>query len=467
MEITYIGWVAIPLGFILLLTRPDFLYKLMIFFIPFSATAIINVGSVGSGSGVPITMFFGSLYLFYKFTHICVTRNIKIPKIQTFSIKLIWIFGVVATLSSLIMPIIIDGHLLIASPTLSSNEVYPLTFSMTNFTQVLYLIYAIGLTTVVAKRNSQPVHFKATLRIYLLSAFFITAWGWLQVICYYTDIPYPDVIFNNSITMSAQGYGAEFGDLGIKRVSSAAVEPAVLAQYLMTVIPIVLFSVNHNEPILNSSKADKMILLATMSLLLITTSTTAYVGLVGMFIITNIASLVLGRLSLKWLFLNVVIIILISILYVKIPWMSKFIDAMFFTKSESYSGLERWNTIVNAWSYFLKYPILGIGLGSATSHDLVIKLLSNTGIVGLMSFGAIILHILYRLYNCMCINRHKLQKWGSWTGGTTVALLSYLFATMLTGFSIVFGHFWFVLGMAIAITSIIPQAIRQDGAEGE
>jgi glucan phosphoethanolaminetransferase (alkaline phosphatase superfamily) len=280
MEITYIGWVAIPLGFVLLLTRPDFLYNLMIFFIPFSATAIINVGSVGSGSGVPITMFFGSLYLFYKFTHICVTRKIKLPRIQTLSIQLIWIFGVAATVSSLLMPIIIDGQMLIASPTLSSNEVYPLTFSMTNLTQVIYLIYAICLTTVVAKRNLEPIQFKATLKIYLLSAFFVTAWGWLQVVCYYTDIPYPDIIFNNSITMSAQGYTAEFGELGLKRVSSVAVEPAVLAQYLMTVIPIVLFSVNHNEPILNSSKADKMILLATISLLLITTSTTAYVGLV-------------------------------------------------------------------------------------------------------------------------------------------------------------------------------------------
>jgi hypothetical protein len=104
-------------------------------------------------------------------------------------------------------------------------------------------------------------------------------------------------------------------------------------------------------------------------------------------------------------------------------------------------------TISLAFGYFQRYPILGIGWGSATSHDLIVKLLSNVGIVGtILFFGA--------MFSIVRSNWQKISSRNSpvdlsrevWL----MSLVCFVLTSILIEFPLVFGNFWLVVGMSMA-----------------
>jgi hypothetical protein len=104
MEITYIAWVLIPLGIIFFFFAYRWLYAIMVFFIPFSATAVINIGHAGQTSGLPVWMFFGTLWLVSVAVRLLISHRIKVGGISRSTTILLLIFvGIV--IISLIVPI--------------------------------------------------------------------------------------------------------------------------------------------------------------------------------------------------------------------------------------------------------------------------------------------------------------------------------------------------------------------------
>jgi hypothetical protein len=69
---------------------------------------------------------------------------------------------------------------------------------------------------------------------------------------------------------------------------------------------------------------------------------------------------------------------------------------MLFSKLESYSAIERLQSVVNSWEYFLKYPTLGVGWGVVTVDDLVVNLLVNSGVIGLGMFLCLVAYVVNR-----------------------------------------------------------------------
>jgi len=128
-------------------------------------------------------------------------------------------------------------------------------------------------------------------------------------------------------------------------------------------------------------------------------------------------------------------------------------DTVIFSKADSYSGLERLNSVTLAGGYFLQYPVLGVGWGSVTSHDLVFKLLANTGAAGLIAFALFLKSLVAGLWRSAAGARR-------WTGvpqgnywGFCMLLASFILilTNVFTEFAYVFGHLWFVFGMSLAI----------------
>src|SRR6267154_2736259 len=63
MAITPIAAILVPLSIFLFLFAPSLLYSCMVFSLPFSATAVANVGFMSATSGVQATILFGSLWM--------------------------------------------------------------------------------------------------------------------------------------------------------------------------------------------------------------------------------------------------------------------------------------------------------------------------------------------------------------------------------------------------------------------
>jgi O-antigen ligase len=127
-------------------------------------------------------------------------------------------------------------------------------------------------------------------------------------------------------------------------------------------------------------------------------------------------------------------------------------NEMIFSKAEGYSGIGRLNSVLLAVDYFHAYPLLGIGWGSASCYDLIFKLLSNTGILGLLAFALFIRSLFSHLWKSMKPRTpQKISERTYWACCLLVASSMLIVTNELTGFAFVYEHLWFIFGMALAI----------------
>jgi len=454
LEVTPIGWILLPLGIACFFFAPNGLYPLMVFFVPFSATAVVNIGSGDSASGVQATIFFGALWMAREFPKFFRARNSPIGQnLRQPSTHLRW-FLLVAILS-LIMPIWINGHVYIDDPEFSNgfSNSEPLVFRLRNITQIIYLLYGILLAVLVAFRNSTLRQLLASVRIFLISAIFVSAWGFLQFFCSLLNVTYPAFIFNSSATGSAQGYLDQLEDLGITRVSSVATEPSTLAACLLVAFVLVLFSVTRDLTVI-SKRWDRFALVVIFGALMISTSTTAYLGLAAVLVIYLAFLKHTNFLRRKHIVALVALAAFIALTIALFSPARDIFISLVVSKGETYSGIARAYSVALAAQYFLQYPILGLGWGSVTSHDLVFKLLSNTGLLGFSAFSFFLVSLLRRLWRGSRMAGTGNPEWQWWSACLLGACVVLVFTNATAGFDFVFEYLWFLLGLAMSVPLI-------------
>lgn len=453
IEITPIGIFIIPLSVILFFVSERLLYSLLIFFIPFSASAVANISLGNKSSGVMLFTYIAALWIVRILLQIIYRGKLFFPSYQRQSLILLIFFLFVAGMS-LIMPVIINGRIELLSPYLGeqiegvSHPLYLTTFHITRF---IYLMIGILFTVFLSIRNSREELIFYTIKLYIISAIFVCIWGWLQQICYFIGKPYP-TIFNNSITPSAQGYIAFFEDINVKRISSVTVEPSILAQFLITALPFIIFSIYFDKPII-SKNIDRLSLFLIISVLAISTSSTGYFGLIVMLIMIFWVLVLLKQISLGKFSLFFIIFTLIFTLALSNIGIKEVFEVSIASKFGSYSFRERMNSITLAFSYFMRYPLLGLGWGSVTSHDLFVRTLADVGIIGFVVFISVIISILKRLARARIYLIAQCNYQVVFFAGASVAFITLLMVCVFTSFPFVFGHFWFTIGMAIANSS--------------
>jgi hypothetical protein len=451
MEITPIGWILLPLGAALFLVAPGALYQLTIFFLPFSATAIANIGSSDSASGVQASMFFGALWMLKEMPALVSLRSVEKDRLRTPVRQLVLFVYIVAI--SLIMPMWINGHLVIESPEFATSGSEPLQFTSRHLTQTFYLVYGVVFAVMVAIKNYDSRQLVRSLRTFLISAIFVSCWGFFQLSCWILNVDYPAYIFNTSASDSAMGFSQEIREMGLKRISSVATEPSMFAQVMLVAMAIALFALISARPLI-SKTWDRIALAVIFGALLISTSTMAYAGLAVVFGLYLCALAYLQVLRPRYavaFFAFWGLSLYGYFLYV--PAQQVF-ESMVMGKGESYSALARVNSILLARDYFLRYPLLGVGWGSVTSHDLVFKLLSNTGVIGLFVFLLFIMTALRRLYRAARNPGMRLTR--VWPLCMLAAMVMVIFTNLVGGFAFTYGHLWFVFGLAMAVTAYRP-----------
>jgi O-antigen ligase len=301
--------------------------------------------------------------------------------------------------------------------------------------------------------------------VYVSSALFVAAWGVFQFACNITGGEYPYFIFNNSANEVAQGYASIILDLSEAtfRVTSVATEASVMAQFLIPVLPVVVFALLLKQPIL-SPFLDFVTVVAIIAVLLVSTSSTAYLGLVLCAMAVLIVLVYLRRAGFGVWLSYVVVIGTMVMGYVSIDFFRTAADFFVLDKLATGSGIERLLTVEYAWEYFLKYPILGVGWGSAPSNDLVVNLLANAGILGLVTFAALAGYVIVRLAGAVVSSRrtHVLRKTTLAESRSLAILVAFLLILALQatgGIQYGYAYFWLTLGLAIAAPSILQVTI--------
>jgi hypothetical protein len=448
---TPLGYILLPVGLAGLLFSSKWLYRFFVFWTLFSASSVANFGEGDSGSALQVWMFFGFLWL----------SRLILERLSTLSFSLdrrilrpcLWLIAFLAVAAlSLVMPAFIDGRLAITSPILGDGSETPLYLTTHNFTQLLYLIFGGTIAICVAHANIDKDQRHNTERIILFSAIFISAWGILQFVCNVTGIPYPDFIFNNSGSASGKGF-LQTLEAGVGRISSTAVEPSVFAQSLISLLPLTLPAFLKRGSVI-SIPIDRLCAALFVVLLVLSTSSTAYLGIfiLGVLLLAVLLRshlISVAKASLLALLAAGGLAAIVTLAFVSVPIVSQVANSALLNKSSSGSGLERLMTITLAWGYFQQFPVLGIGWGSATSHDLFVKLLSNVGVAGTLIFLIAMFSVIRSNWQGLddLVLPAELSR-SVWF----LALTVFLVTSVLIEFPLAFGNFWLVLGMAIATT---------------
>jgi len=439
MSITITGFVFIIMTLYGLIFNQRFLYIITIFFLPFSATAVINVGVEGEGSSIQPYMFIGFFWMLSFYVK--KISALKIYKAEFKPIAYLLLFTFTA-LISLIMPISINGQEY-GNVTGKLGEYLPIVFSLKNITQFMYLLFGVLFSLTLYFHNKNLQNFNHTIKIYSRAIIFVIAWGILELASHYLGFKYPSIIFNNSFNSAAGGFGAVLDDeLATTRIASVAVEASILTQTVIILLPFLVFSRVYNRHIFGN-RQDLIFGIVCILFILRSTSTTGLLGLFFLFFTCGIFYFqILKRKKRQRLVIQIAFILPITIGVIYFFFFG-YINNVLFSKGSSYSALERGEAISGAWRNFLNYPLLGTGWGSVSSFDLFVRIMSNVGIVGVVFFLMFILAIIRNQFK----SKQGILKYYNVSLITSFATL--LFTNAISGFSFTFGYFWLIIGLSL------------------
>ncbi|GAB0058333.1 hypothetical protein SIID45300_02681 [Candidatus Magnetaquicoccaceae bacterium FCR-1] len=377
------------LGFVVLLAAVAFpgfylrhVLSILSFFIPFSATAVFNSDS---GASLFIGQFFVVVYLFSSFI-----KRSYIGKLflfpRDFNYWALVLFAL-AIVSSMVNPWIVSGgdYSILGDGGIGKDDVaetIPIEINSTTIKYPLATLLGVALAITIYCEKIENV--KAGIKWFILGCYFSALWGALQFLLALFGLEYPYWIFNTSFNPSAQGYLHVID--GWSRISSTALEPSIFAKQLLAALPLVASKSAINWVFGSRYRQyNKFALFLCVTVLLLSLSTTAILGLV-VFLLLGIGEFWFTNFRYNYsiaVFLIAVAAIGMVIFSYELPVS---LYEITIGKMETGSFIARIWSIQNAFEYFLKYPIVGTGWGFVTSNDLIILILANGGLFSFSAF---------------------------------------------------------------------------------
>lgn len=405
-----------------------------VFFIPFNATVVFFTPDK-TAVNLPFLLFFFAAIAFFlrRATH----SKFYLPK-QNKTIYLWIVLIAFIALISQIMPFIINGKFNVLDRYNSEvywAKEYPLYPSIQWITQMLYFIIGLLVVFVISTTYKTLDNIKRALKLLLSGIAFMVFWGWIGDITYFLNIPYPNLF--NQIGMN------EFGVhiyKGFPRMAGTTMEASYFAQMLIPITPYFYwFHQQQSQNVLSKSFNKNMYILCLITLPIAITTT----GIFGFFLVTGF-----------WLKNNLRFYskrskYFLVVLYLTIIVVSVFFAIQYLINiSGTYSGIERFKTVVLGTEYFLEYPILGLGWGVFPTYDLIINLLVNFGILGTIPFLIFMYNTFIRLKKKM---KDKKNEHYPLFIAAIESFVLILVVSQLSGFIYHSQYFWLYIGLAVSI----------------
>jgi hypothetical protein len=453
MTVPFTGALILVVGFCLFFFSPKVLYAATIVSIPFSATAVLNFGQEGQGKSLMAWLFLGSLWVLRE-TISGVPPWRKQGWLWSRGSRYALLAFWAAVVASMCVPLVLNGTSWVPDMDNWTASIVsaPIRFGMYNITQATYLSFGIVLAILTAAENCSPARLLHTVRLYVGSCMFVAAWGLFQLWCNLTGHEYPFFIFNNGTDLNALGYketvALRIGS--ITRISSAALEPSVLASELLIALVALLACRGFRKPLFSPKWDGIALALVTISLVL-STSTTAYAGILVGLVVAAFILLRAGKPSKLYFVLAGAGIAAGALVIEVVPVATQIASTVIFNKLGEASGVARFQSIVVGARDFLRYPILGAGWHTVDCGDVIFLILANTGLMGLVAFTWFLYPVLRELWRSCGT--------GEYLSVITLSALSFLLIISETGvgFEYASGYDWLFLGLGASVAALVAR----------
>ena len=445
------------LGIVLFLLGQQAILTGLIISSIFQATAFINIG----GSPIIVYYFFGVLFVLRGVVDLFwLPLGWRMPK-QNNPLLYLLGFVLIAVLGAFILPQIFYGTL-VYSPKISIddqfNNMTRLALESQHFNQSIQLLVNLLIFVIIWFRIISPLAFIRAILFSLVFALGIALW---QVISNATNIYFPKELL---YTVEGWSVGNEQLIGSFSRVNSTFLEPSVFATYLTGVFAFLL--------IWWVKRPNWMLLggvLLTLFAMLITTSTTAYLGLVGVLacILLGVGLLQLingggtSKSLLVLMFTTVAVIWIGLMVFVGSPDLRDLVNVVLLQKSDGDSFKVRMESDLQGFEILWNTYGLGVGLGSNRPSSFLTFLLSNVGVLGFLLFVLFLVTLTrLALNNISRLNQDNMNNWavaGAW--GLWATIVAKISAQPDLSFSPMWVWIFFLACLCHADTRLTQQKI--------
>lgn len=292
-------------------------------------------------------------------------------------------FTVVGMAGAVIWPRFFEGSVRVL-PTrhgLDSGFLEPVGPSGTNYIQAFYLfcnfvLFALFAYVVQVGAVSREMVLRGVIRGALISV----ALGIYQIVAYQFGFPWPGGIINSNIGVMQL---AEQTAMGLRRMSSTFLEPSQMAMHFLGAFGIAGLGLRRKWPAM-----------LILSALVISTSSTAYFGLVMLLGIWIAFDLPVRGAKVLPIAAAILIVILGGVLTDYVVTGGRFVDGLIIRKFEGGSGESRLYADKVALKTFIDSFGMGVGVGSARASSVFATLAATTGLPGLIAFGGFLVTLI-------------------------------------------------------------------------
>ena len=456
MSISPIGYLLIPLGILLFLSRRRNLFWATVISMMFWNSSVLYIHAITFYLRSP--MFFMTLLIIKKTLDSFISGRLGISKNRAnfFLACFLVLVGF-----SLVIPFLINGK--VDTYPIGTNQAFnpippkkPLYFGLINITQFLYLVFAVLSFFTLSEEMFSKKRIEKVLDISVLLGVVVAISGFVYQIltlcnCSHTVLNFYSFLGAPYLNLEGKLY---FGK--IPRMYSIMGEPSLTTLFLLFTLGLAAPSPNFKKYAFVPKRPSIISLIIIALGLLLTTSTTAYLGII---IFVTSFSFVL---SLKYkpatcfrIISNICIlgIALVIVTFVVFRIFFDYSMYNFFMDTQIAkvmlkhgSGAIRWHYIVENLRIFVQYPILGVGIGGCRSTATLPALLSNTGVLGTIPF---LLFNWYVFKKTLSQYLNSKQENAVFLGSLLVAFLTiFILRTFACSIaSLYFLEYWLLLAM--------------------
>jgi hypothetical protein len=436
VSVTVSGIFFFALVLYVLVKTPDRLPYYVVFFAPFSATAVINFTGLGyksGGLGLTPAMLFLFGYFCSQVGFGFALRRGTVSKGLLIQISLIGLFVVI-----LLASLAVNG--LIERPT---------PFQIT---QTIYVLLGAATTVALSFEFCRQEAIERAVKVVRAAAVFTSLWGWLQVGCFVAGVPYPSFLFNNSLSDFADMFdqhGANY-----MRIASVAVEPSFFAASLLHFVTFGI-TVLVCEPRLRTRGWILSVAVCTVTLLGCSSST-------GYFGLAVLALVLLIRSPLRSAAFGVMGSLAFLVLVASIPKFSAVLISATVDKGQSVSYTERAAATFQGFQMFLRHPLIGGGWGRVRPPASAITMvLADVGLIGTTVFLITCIATLFELQSRRSANLCG-PHWrlAAYAAGVQNALIVAFACAVVSSIKYVVLDDWYFWAIGIATASRLPRVGR-------
>lgn len=410
MTVTALGTVLIPLGIVLFAFGSGPLFWAAVVGSAFFDTSIAQL-SVFTSEIRP-SYYFAALFLVRQLVGLVSRRHIRTPRSLSIGlVPLLAIAFLAVVLASTLMPIVLANHIEVipqasSVATLGAVRFAALALHKSSLTQPLYPLFLVLLFLAYRRFLVDRQLGILTLRVIVLGAVLVFSSGLLYEVLTMAGAHQALNTIYHLVSGRSTWRTAEIGLAGIPRMHSFAGEPGYTGTYFLVAFgPVMSALVSRRWSFLGSRAGTYVMLYMLLAGIVLTGSTTAYVGL--LVIVVSYPLYIFGRqraisrLLHDWVRLTTHIVLpglltlaLLSLLPGVSPESYLVHEQVAKVATLSGSGGVRYAVSLHALQVFSQAPILGVGYGNNRSLSVSTFLLSNVGLIGTIAFYALMLAIL-------------------------------------------------------------------------